>query len=85
MVLVQNNLNIALFNFYSSEQAYYLEYLELGNDANVLEQCDDGCSSSEIRLQEEFPFAGYYHQNAYVRQAYCISIMYIMYYLFTPT
>ena len=57
-------------HLYTTEQAYYLEYLDVSDGAEEIEPCDDGCSSSEIALPFNFPFGNYYHRSAYVRQTH---------------
>ena len=52
----------------TTEQAYYLEYLNITDGASTVDPCLDGCSSPEIDLPYDFPFGGYYHKTAYVRQ-----------------
>ena len=61
-------INVILILF-TTEQAYYLEYLDIVDGASEVEPCSDGCSSPEIELLYDFPFGGYYHKTAYVRKS----------------
>ena len=61
------------FIIITTEQAYYLEYLNITDIANVVQPCLNGCSSPEIILPYDFPYGGYYHQTAYVRHTHKIQ------------
>ena len=56
--------------FIHAEQANYLQFLphaDTRSDYGTLQICDD-CTSSKISLPDDFPFGGYFHDSAYVRQ-----------------
>ena len=74
MTLVYVILNSA------TEQAYYLEYLDISDGAGVIEPCSDGCSSPEIILPYDLPFGGYFHKTAYVRMPSSVCRIVVTYY-----